>query len=209
VERRSLRASEADREGGKAVQVLCNEGGELMELFKNATEALIFAFHFSSQQYALSPHAKMMKTGIVGSGKGLVSLDGAGQAGFIRGEIDRMASLQRSCIIARYSLKFEECPCCGGEKTLDEYKEAIANLSEWANQWITGMSVRTMRHTIIRAYFERGVSIRDVAERINVPKSTAYDQKNLIWAKLKQLDSEAQRDASDRLENMCGFQDVA
>jgi hypothetical protein len=179
------------------------------QLFTNATEALIFAFRFSSQQYALSPTAKMMKTGIVGSGKGLVSLDGAGQAGFIRGEIDRMPSLRRSCIIARYSLKHEECSCCGGEKMLDEYKEAVANLSEWATQWITGMSVRTMRHTIIRAYFERGVSIREVAERINVPKSTAYDQKNLIWAKLKQLDSEAQKEASDRLDKMCGFQDAA
>jgi predicted DNA-binding protein YlxM (UPF0122 family) len=181
----------------------------MTELFKNAAEALTFAFRFSSQQYALSPHAKMMKSGIVGSGKGLVSLDGAGQAGFIRGEIDRMPSLQRSCIIARYSLRHEECKCCGGEKMMDEYKEAVANLAEWSTQWLTGMSVRAMRHAIIRAYFERGVSIREVAERINVPKSTAYDQKNLIWAKLKQLDSEAQRDAADRLEKMCGFQDAA
>ncbi|MGE5650935.1 MAG: hypothetical protein ACM34A_12130 [Bacillota bacterium] len=180
-----------------------------MELFKNATEALLFAYRFSSQQYAQSPHAKLMKAGMVGSGKGLVSLDGAGQAGFIRGEIDRMESLPRSCIIARYSIKYDECKCCGGEKMLDEYKEAVANLSEWATQWITGMSVRSMRHAIIRAYFERGVSIKDIADRLNVPKSTAYDQKAKIWDKLKQLDSQAQREASDRLEKMCGFQEAA
>lgn len=180
-----------------------------MELFKNAAEAMLFAYRFSSQQYAQSPHAKLMKAGIVGNGKGLVSLDGAGQAGFIRGEIDRMASLHRSCIIARYSIKYEECKCCGGEKMLDEYKEAIANLSEWATQWITGMSVRSMRHAIIRAYFERGISIKDIADRLNVPKSTAYDQKAKIWEKLKQLDSQAQLEASDRLEKMCGFQDAA
>jgi hypothetical protein len=176
----------------------------MTELFKNTTEALIFAFRFSSQQYALSPTAKMMKTGIVGSGKGLVSLDGAGQAGMIRGEVDRLTSLQRSCIVARYSLKFEECSCCGGDKMLGEYDEAVANLSEWALQWITGMSHRGMRRAIIRAYFEKAVSIKEVAERINVPKSTAYDQKSRVWAKLKELDSKAQSDISDRLEKLCG-----
>jgi transposase-like protein len=180
-----------------------------VELFKNADEALIFAFRFSAQQYAMSPHAKMMKTGIVGSGKGLVSLDGAGQAGLIRGEIEKMPSFKRSCIIARYSLRYEDCPCCGSDKMVDEYKEAVANLAEWSTQWITGMSVRTMRHAIIRAYYERGVSIREIAERINVPKSTAYDQKNAIWAKLKQLDCDAQREAADRLEKMCGFLETA
>jgi len=176
----------------------------MMELFKNANDALIFAFRYSSQQYALSPMAKMMKTGPVGGGKGLVSLDGAGQAGLIRGEIDRMPSLRRSCIVARYSVRYEDCPCCGGEKMLQEYAEAVANLSDWATQWIAGMSVRGMRHAIIRAYFERGVSIQDVAKRLNVPKSTAYDQKSVIWAKLKELDAEAQREADDRLEKLCG-----
>jgi hypothetical protein len=181
----------------------------LTELFKNSSEALVFAFRYSSQQYALSPMAKMMKTGIGSSGKGLVSLDGAGQAGFIRGEVDRLPSLHRSCIIARYSLKYEECRCCGSDKALAEYLEAVANLSEWSLQWITGMSVRSMRQAIIRAYYERGVSIRDVAERLNVAKSTAYDQKSRIWARLKDMDSDAQRDISDRLDKICGFKDAA
>lgn len=180
-----------------------------MELFKNTTEALVFAFRFSSQQYALSPMAKMIKTGITGTGKGLVSLDGAGQAGLIRGEIDRMPSLHRSCIIARYSIKFTECKHCQGEVMVDEYKEAVVNLAEWSNQWISGMSVRAMRHAIIRAYFERGVSIREIAERLNVSKNKAYEQKSKIWEKLKKLDSEAQNRASDRLEKMCGFLETA
>lgn len=180
-----------------------------MELFKNASEALVFAFRYSHQQYALSPMAKMMQTGIRGSGKGLVSLDGAGQAGMIRREVDALPSLQRSCIVARYSPRTEDCPCCGGDKMLDEYKEAVANLAEWSLQWITGMSVRSMRHAIIRAYYERGVSIQETAKRLNVGKSVAYDQKSKIWEKLKSLDNEAQRQIADRLEAICGVRDAA
>ena len=181
-----------------------------MKLFKNSSEALVFAFRFSSQQYALSPMAKMMKTGVVGSGKGLVSLDGAGQAGMIRKHVDTLPSFQRSCIIARYSTQFEDCKCCGGQKMIDEYREAVANLADgWAMQHLTGISIRGMRHAIVRAYYERGISIRHEAERLNVAKSTAYDQKSVIWNRLKELDGQAQRHIEDLLEPMCGEQEQA
>ncbi len=170
----------------------------MSELFKNSSDALIFAFRFSTQQYAISPMAKMMTTGIVGSGKGLVALDGAAQAGMILRKVDSLPSLQRSCIIARYSRRYDECKCCGADKFLDEYKEAIANLADWSMQWTKGLSVRGMRYAIIRAFYERGISISEHAEQLNVAKSTVYDQKNRIWAELKKLDSEAQH----KIENL-------
>jgi hypothetical protein len=165
----------------------------MSELFKNSHEALVFAFNYSSQQYALSPMAKMMKVGVVGSGKGLVSQDGAGQAGLIRAQVEKLSPEQRACIVARYSRRFEECQCCGSrDMMLQEYREAIATLGQWAVSTFTGMSVRTAREYVVRLYFEKGLTIKAVAERSKVGKSTLYDYKSKILEKLKDLDHSAQ-----------------
>jgi hypothetical protein len=176
----------------------------MTELFRNSTEALVFAFRFSHQQYALSPMAKMAKTGIVGAGKGLVALDGAGQAGMIRREVDALPVLKRLCIVARYSVKFEECGCCGGDKMIAEYREAITNLADWSLQHLTGMSLLKMRQYYVRAFYER-LSIKEMADQLRVEKSLAYRQKDAIWTALKKLDAEAQREICDRLDHMLGF----
>lgn len=172
------------------------------ELFKNAHEALLFAFRFSTQQYALSPMSKLMKTGI-GSDKGLVALDGAAQAGIIRARMAQLPILQQACITARFCTRYEECPCCHHkDKMTEEYREAIATLTDWATNSLTGISLRNMRAAIIRSFFEKGVSILEAAKELNVSKSTAYDQKSKIFAALKKLDCEAQRNAEDWLIGM-------
>jgi hypothetical protein len=177
----------------------------MSELFENTTAAMVFAFRYSAQQYALSPVAKMMKTGIVGSGKGLVSLDGAAQAGMIRRELDQLTALQRACIAARYANRYEDCKCCGSLKPTEEYSQAIAVLSDWATSQFTGLSVRGIRHAIIQSYYEKGVSVGKVADRLNVARRTAYDQKAKVWAALKRLDLEAQSRAGELLDHLCGF----
>jgi len=163
-----------------------------LPLFANPHDALTFAFNYSSQQYALSPMSKLMKTGI-GSGKGLVALDGAAQAGIIRARVSQMPALQAACIVARYAPRFEECPCCQSrDKMSDEYREAVATLAEWAIGHCAGITLRNMRAAIIRSFFERGVSIADAAKQLNVPKATAYDQKARIHKSLKEIDQKAQ-----------------
>lgn len=176
-----------------------------MELFKSPDHALLFAYRFSDQQYALSPVAKMMKTGIVGAGKGLVALDGAGQAGTIKQKVERLTALQRACIVARYSARYQDCPCCGNQKPLDEYKEAIATLSEWAMQFLSGgLSVRKVRYAIVQEYFERTKSIGKIADMVKVPRRTAYDQKQKIWTQLMDLDKQARTEIDALLADLCG-----
>lgn len=173
----------------------------MTELFKNSHDALMFAFHYSSQQYALSPMAKMMKTGVVGTGKGLVALDGAGQSGLIRKQIEKLTPIQRACIVARYSPRFIECQCCGSrDKILPEYKEAIATLAQWALSTFSGLSSRVARECIIRSFYERGVSIKEIAERTKIGKSTLYDHKSKIVAKLKEIDHSAQVAVGDLID---------
>lgn len=173
------------------------------ELFRNSHEALMFAFRFSTQQYALSPMAKLMKTGI-SSGKGLVANDGAAQAGLIMARVARMTSLHQACIIARFDPQMEECPCCQSkDKMTDAYREAIATLTEWSLSAMTGISIRNMRAAIIRSFFERGISVGESAKELGVSKSTAYDQKTKIFHALRKLDAEAQRQAEDVLVGIC------
>ncbi|OHV96606.1 hypothetical protein AKG95_18000 [Janthinobacterium lividum] len=175
------------------------------ELFKNTHDALMFAYNYSSQQYALSPMSKLMKGGGGGSGKGLVSLDGAGQSGIILTRLAQMTPLERACITARYAPRYEECPCClNKDKMTEQYREAIAELAEWALSVCTGLTIRNMRGAIIRSFFERGVSITAAAKELNVAKATAYDQKARIHKALKDLDGRAQRAADAQLAGMCG-----
>jgi hypothetical protein len=172
------------------------------QLFRNTHEALTFAFNYSSQQYALSPMAKLMKTGI-GSGKGLVGNDGAAQAGIIASRVGQLPPMQRACITARYAPKFEDCPCCQrSEKMTDAYREAIAELTEWSISQCTGITLRNMRAAIIRSFFERGVSISAAAAELGVAKATAYDQRARIHKALKELDLCSQRAVDDRLSDL-------
>jgi hypothetical protein len=173
------------------------------QLFRNTHEALTFAFNYSSQQYAMSPMAKLMAAG-AGSGKGLVGNDGAAQAGIIASRVGQLPPMQRACITARYAPRFEDCPCCErSEKMTDAYREAIAELTEWAISTSSGISIRNMRAAIIRSFYERGISISAAAAELGVVKATAYNQKVRIHKALQDLDLTAQRAADARLSDLC------
>lgn len=148
--------------------------------------------------------SKLMKRS-PSSGKGLVALDGAGQAAFIRARIDRLDANARACIVARYSARTDECRCCGGQKPIDEYRHAIDQLADWSMQFLSGaLSVRKIRYAVVQDYFERRRSIGAVADDIGVPRRTAYDQKAKIWPHLAELDKLAQEAIGDMLDDLCG-----
>lgn len=162
-------------------------------LFKSSADAIMFALRFSSQQYAQSAMAKQMKrTASIGQGRGLVALDGAGQAGIILRRLDALGELERACIVARYTDRTGECPCCRQATASEEYRDAISTLASWAERTIEHVtSVPRMRYAIVQEFYERRRSVRKVAEDIGMAKSTAYDQRTRIWPILDQLDKRA------------------
>jgi hypothetical protein len=180
----------------------------LTTLFENSHDALVFAFNFSSQQYGVSEMARLAGP-MASSGKGLIGMDGAAQAGMIMREVDAVGKenpLHKACIVAIYSPKFKECPCCKSDRMpIQNYQEAVATLREKSADWISGISKRNMREAIIRAHYERGVSLKKEAERLKVPTSSAYDQKSVIMEKLIKLENEARGAIFERLNRMCGF----
>lgn len=184
-----------------------------MELFKTPADALLFAMRFSSEQYAESAMAKSMKGPSTSSGKGLVALDGAGQAGMILSRLDRLEQfgptgpLLRACTVARYSNRVQPCPCCGSDVTTPEYKVAILALANWASEHVSSRNpVQRLLYAIVQDYFERTRSITATAKSIGVPPRTALDQKNKIWPLLSALDKDAQATIGDILADVCGEQ---
>lgn len=191
----------------------------MAELFKTPDDALVFAFRFSDQQYAISPMAKNLRRTVVGNGRGLVALDGAGQAGFVFNNVRLLNPIEQACIVCRYSERFAPCECnklcCSGESILEEYKNAILFLdNEVALPSLTGFSHRIMRHTIIRHYFEKrdrsrkgkNASIIQTADQLKIPRRSAYDMKAKIEAGLIEHDKNARTRIHNLLSYMCGEQ---
>lgn len=178
-----------------------------MEYFNNVHDALLFAHRFGSEQFAMSPLAKMMKNkgGNLGTGKGLQALDGAGMAGMIQAHVERLLPLHKACILARFAERADQCPCCDGWRMTAEYKGALQVLAEWARPLVREeVDSQRMRFGIVQAFYDRKATITQLAKSIGMPPRTVLDQKNKIWAELGPIDKLALANIEASLERMCG-----
>ncbi|WP_171939043.1 DNA-binding protein [Herbaspirillum rubrisubalbicans] len=166
-------------------------GIDINDLFRNEHEALKFAFNFQSQQYPLSPMSKLGSLEALGQGKGLVSTDGAAQAGMIRKKLDRLGEAHKHCLVARFSPKYDVCPCCQGDRALPEWRESIVYLREWSAFQVSGISFGHVREAIIMNFFDKRVSVIDAADRVHMNQRTARRHTKNIQDKLKVLELEA------------------
>lgn len=149
-------------------------------LFASAHSALVFAFNFSGQSYD-RPMMNRMADGPKRSGKGLVGLDGAGQAGFIRAEVSALGKLAEAVIVARIAPRSIECPCgsscCSGHKPNVEWSNAIAYLSDHMRRTaLFGCTSNgLLRREYVARYFCRKESrdrLEKLAERYGVDRHT-------------------------------------
>lgn len=166
-------------------------GLDINDLFRNEHEALKFAFNFQNQQYPLSPMSKLGSLEALGRGKGLISTDGAAQAGFIRKRLDRLSDAHRHCLVARFSAKYDACPCCLGDRPLPEWRESIIYLREWSAFEVSGLSFGNVREAIIMNYFDKRVSVSDAADRVHMKLRTARHHQKKIHDRLKVLELQA------------------
>lgn len=99
-------------------------------IFKSTDSALRYAYAFSTEQYGRSAMAVMYAP--PGRGLGLGGLDGAGQAGMIRSEIDKLTPTQRAVLVMRYAPRDLPCscrrPCCSGHYQNGEWAAALQML---------------------------------------------------------------------------------
>lgn len=168
-------------------------------VFDSMGSALRFAFGFNLQQYGESPLAKMQQRGRLGSGKGLIGMDGAGQAGMVLAQIDRLSQTERAAIVARFSPRSAPCPCCGGEKPVSIWQEAIEHLASCCI--LPGVSKFRCRRDLVARYFGVMVRFDELAERYEMSRNTVGAHYRLLARQLFDIESRAQTFADEALRS--------
>lgn len=149
-------------------------------LFSTSHAALTFAMNFSCQQYDPPAMSKMMRGPMIGTGKGLVGLDGAAQAGMILAQLDDLPALHKAVLIARTAPNSLPCSCgarcCSGHRPNDDWTRAIAYITQEALGVLAGcVSHYRLRRMIVEKCFGAGSSISDMADKCGVSRDTASD----------------------------------
>lgn len=168
-------------------------------IFRSAHESIVFALNYCDQQYALSPMSKLMQRGAYGSGRGLIGLDGAGQAGMVLAELDKLSRQNYSMVlalIARCAQSRMRCACgsacCSHWKANPLWQEAINQLGEYILCALAGsISNRALRIASIQKFFGQKTSIQEIAENVGVSRNTAGEQHGKIVKALKDLEGKA------------------
>lgn len=160
-------------------------------LFQNAHGALTFAFNFSGQAYD-RPMMNRLASPAIGSGKGLVGLDGAAQAGMIRAEVKAMGKLAEAILIARVAPRTKPCgcrsSCCSGHKPNKEWTDAVAYLADYVRTAVYAGCVVNglMRREYLVRYFtkkDERTSLEALAEKYEIARNTvsAHNAKVATW----------------------------
>ncbi|KOE23096.1 hypothetical protein [Burkholderia multivorans] len=148
--------------------------------FKSAFDAVRFALAYSTQQYGETMMAKRLRGESLGSGMGLVGVDGAGQAGMIRAKVWELPELHRAVIIARAAPRDLPCSCgkscCSGSQPNPEWDAAISWLTDASAAYCSGFSHYRVRRAIIEGVFGVKRSLADVAEDCDAHVNTVSKQ---------------------------------
>ncbi len=179
------------------------------QLFKSAHSALTFAFHFSGQHYD-RPAMNKLAAPTLGSGKGLVGLDGAGQAGMIRSRVHGLGVRMEAVLIARYAPATMPCdcraPCCAGWKTNREWFDAVTELSDYVRDPLAGTAANgLMRRLYVERFFAakgKRQTIDEIAERGDINRQTAGQHYSKVNKVLQELESTAQQAIDNALRDV-------
>lgn len=155
-------------------------------LFASAYDALAFAFRFNAQQYSPTPMARLMR-GQIGSGKGLVGIDGAAQAGFILGLIGQLQEWEQAAICARFSIDRKRMYWARNSLITP----AMASLG-------TGVHNRRMVDALVQKHFGLRVRTNEIALDCGVNKNTMTG----YWTLIRKTLSEIERAAIDKAERI-------
>lgn len=146
-------------------------------VFETSRAACRWALRYAYEQYAMSPAAKLAGGAAMGSGKGLVGLDGAGQAGMVLSEIEALPRFDMAFVVAMCAQRSFDCkcgePCCQGWRQNKMWKNAIDFISEFALERMDkDFANLTLRRMLIEKHFGIKHTQREVAAASGVSVRT-------------------------------------
>lgn len=98
-------------------------------VFNSYQEALIFAYNYADQQYAKSLMTRILAS--TGSNKGLIGLDGAGEAGMIMASVRKLSQVEQDVLCVRYTKVKSSCKCCGHDINTSQVRESLSRLEAY------------------------------------------------------------------------------
>lgn len=165
-------------------------------LFRSVKGALMFSLNYSHGQLKKPFLVQLMGGGR--SGRGLGGLDGAGQAGMIQVELDRLkTTVAKAVLVAKFSNPSTPCACrsvcCRGWRESPEWAEAI----NWLTGHVLTLGLGTkgrnyrFRRALVSRYFGVKESFIKMSTECGVERDTAAEQYKKISEYLKQQVDEA------------------
>lgn len=168
---------------------------DIEPLFRSGHEACRFAYAYSSQQYAMTAMAKMMKGPACGSGRGLIGLEGAAVAGTVKRHVESLPHPSPAIIAARYEI--------------DRLK-AIFHTSILVDFVMpalgTGAHHRHMIRALVCRYFKipdsdgEPVRLSALADKFGVSADTITRRWKATRDRLRAADSRAGREIDERMQ---------
>ena len=158
-------------------------------LFSSAHAAIVFALNYNHQQYD-KPLMNRLSWGAMPQGKGLSGIDGAAQAGMIRGMIGRLSDLECAMLIAYCAPK--QIPIPGSHQAVKivdnkqvrmpqwsanpEYQAALRQIARTyqihALTSVDHQSVQSARLALVSRCFGERVSLQEFSEKYGIPYRT-------------------------------------
>lgn len=167
-------------------------------LFDTARDALLFSFRYCNQQYAKAP--ELVKGRVIGSGKGLRGLDGAGQAGFISQEVRALGQLHHHVLVARFTDRFTQCSMCGSAAHTGEWLGVCRWLTEEMRKELAPEAhIRLMDLLVQRHFSYQKRTLADISTQFGDGESKVKHYNAKLVPALKKIESVAQAKIEERL----------
>lgn len=194
MERQQQRRHENSKEGRAMIAVAKMEAmfdapAHAEPLFSSAHAAIVFALNYNHQQYD-KPLMNRLSWGALSQGKGLSGIDGAAQAGMIRGMIGRLSDLECAMLIAYCAPK--QIPIPGSHQAIKIVDNKQVRLPQWSTNpeyqaalrqiartyqihaltSVDQQSVQSARLALVARCFGERVNLQEAADHHGIPYRT-------------------------------------
>lgn len=161
--------------------------------FESTERALWFAFNYARHG---SPKTPLMSMNVdkdrppIGSNKGLVGVDAAGQAGLILKMVDQLNEEQRNFIIVKHGIDMRDYKSVSirdFEEPPEIWKESIDYFSNSMVEF-EGVPRRVRNLMIEKAIFGKKIDIEYISRNNSLSKATTYRQLSEVKKRFRKIE---------------------